>query len=299
MNAIRRHAWVGASILLGIAAGAGLGLLWPTTYRAETRLAVGGSSLTATAVPGFALASEELAASYARYVNNAQEQSALETQLGIREGTIEKISASPIPESNVVRIEVVAHDAAAATRAAATVADSLVRQVNDASDVQDDAAETLREYTDISKSVAAAEQAASAAEAAVDSAQDQAAADLDVLRATAAEAVAQLEIFKVQQQALGQKYRAQVEATGETAVDLTVVQDAVSKGSDRLPNLERFGLAGAVVGALLALAISVALERRRLTRAEGRHADMSGADDRTAVGRSADGSVAVAGDRVG
>jgi hypothetical protein len=300
--ALRRHKKVSALVVaVATAGGLGLALAWPTNYTAETRLAVGGTNLAATAVPGFALAAQEMAANYARYVNNADEQPGLESALGVPDGTVQEVSASPIPASNVVRIEVVARDAGAATSAAAAVAESLIGQVNGSTDAEDEAAATLAEYTDISDQVSTAEQAADAAGKAVSQAAGQPGADLGSLREAAAQAAAQLEILKIQQQALGQKYRAQVEATSERAADLALVQPAVSTGSNLLPNLERFGLAGAVMGAGLALALSMNLERRRARDgipARARASAGVSADGRLAE-RAASASVAVADDRVG
>jgi hypothetical protein len=309
LSAVRRHKKLSAFVIaLGLLVGLGLALALPTSYTAETRLAVGGTSLAATAVPGFALASQELAANYARYVNNAQEQSDLESTLGVREGTVQEVSASPIPASNVVRVEVVASDAAAATRAAAAVANSLVRQVNASTDAEDEADATLGQYTDITNQVAAAQQAADAAEDAV-KAQGQPGADVAALREEATRRAAELDILTVQQQALGQKYRAQVEATSAHAADLTVVEQAVSTGSNRLPNLERFGLAGAVLGAAIAMALAVVLERRRTAPAEATpHPGRAGAvaPAGAAIGTGGvlvpgtpNGTGAVADDRVG
>jgi hypothetical protein len=310
LSAMWRHKKLSALIIaLGVILGLGLALVWPTNYTAETRLAVGGTSLAATAVPGFALASQELAANYARYVNNAQEQSDLESTLGVREGTVQEVLASPIPASNVVRVEVVASDAAAATRAAAAVAESLVRQVNASTDAEDEADVTLEQYTDITNQVAAAEQASDAAAEAVKQASVQSGADVAALREQATQRAAELDILTVQQQALGQKYRAQVEATSAHAADLTVVEQAVYTGSNRLPNLERFGLAGAVLGAAIALALSVVLERRgtaptQATRRPGRAGAVAPAGMAVGTGGvlvpgTPDGTGAVADDRVG
>ena len=104
MVALRRHKWLTALlVLIGIAGGIGLAMVRPTIYTAETRLAVAGGNLTAEAVPGFALASQQMAANYARYVDNAEEQGALESKLGVRPQTVTEVVASPIPNSNVLQ----------------------------------------------------------------------------------------------------------------------------------------------------------------------------------------------------
>ena len=300
MIALRRHKPMAVlAVLTAAAIGAGSALLVPTDYLAETRLAVGGNDLAAQAVPGFALASQEMAANYARYVNNAQEQSALESDLGIRAGAVEEVSASPIPQSNVVRIEVTARTPEAAVSAAAAVAKSLMDRVNDHSAADDEAAATLAEHADLSDQVADAQQASAAAEDAVNDAEP--GADLTQLREAAASAAAHVAVLKVQQEALGQKYRSQIAATAESAANLGVVQDAAVSQDNLLARLQQFGLAGAALGAVLALRFAVRLERRRTVQpgesGEDPTADEDGGRNRL-PDRSLNGSVAVIGERV-
>jgi hypothetical protein len=294
---LRRHRLASAVVvLLAVAAGIVAALVRPAIYTAEARVAVAGNTLSAQAVPGFALASQELAADYARYVNDAQEQSDLAARLGVRADTVEEVSASPIPDSSVVRIEVTALDAGTATRAAATVTDALLRQVNDSESATEEAAATLAQYTDMADQVAAAQQAADAAEAAA--ANPAPGADLQQLRQAAAETKSQLAILQVQQEALGQKYRSQVSSNTDDAAGLTLVQEAAVAGDDRLAHVQQFGLAGLVAGALLALLLARLLERRRSARVPA--AAQHGAwDTDSGVARAAqrpvNGSAAVAG----
>jgi hypothetical protein len=264
LTALWRHKRLTAVlVLVAVAAGVGLGLTRPTLYTAEARLAVGGNAgLAAESVPGFALATQQLAANYARYVNNAQQQSALESQLGIRSGTVEDVSASPIPESNVVRLEVTARTAAAARVAVGATTDSLLEQVNDTTRVTSAADDTLSQYTDISNQVAAAQQTVDAAQAALGTAQGTGQGDVPQLRQASADAAAQLAILQVQQQAIGQKYRNQISELSQGAANLIVVQKPAVTGDDQLSRLSQYGLAGLVAGLLLALLVSVLREGR-------------------------------------
>src|SRR5918911_4044178 len=110
-------------VVLGALGGAVAARSQPTTYTAEERLAVGSGGLSAQAVPGFALASQELASNYARFVTAGPVRSALPAQTARRVLTV---TASPVPESNVVRVEATATDPAAATVAAAKAGEWLV-----------------------------------------------------------------------------------------------------------------------------------------------------------------------------
>jgi capsular polysaccharide biosynthesis protein len=274
LASVRRHVVLTiALVAVGIAGGVGGVLLHPAVYTAEARLAVGGSSgLAAEAVPGYALASQQLAANYARYVNNAQGESDLEKQLGVPAGRIRQVSASPIPESNVVRIEVTSQMARTASDAASAVANSLMQQVNDTSANRAAADATLSAFTKISAQVAAAQQASDLAKAALNRAAGEPGADLAQLSQQAAATASQLAILQVQQDALGEKYRQQVSSLNQGAANLVVIENAVVTGDDRASQMGQFGLAGLVGGFLLALLLSVLLERRRSASSDSQEA---------------------------
>ena len=117
--------------LVGAAAGLAASARHETMTTAEARLAVGSNSLKAFQVAGFATASEALAANYSRFVaGSSTTTTALSKALGPRVADVSRVDASPIPDSNLIRIEVEATSPAVATTAADAVARSLVSQVN-------------------------------------------------------------------------------------------------------------------------------------------------------------------------
>jgi hypothetical protein len=210
-----------------------------------------------------------MASNYARYVDNAEEQGALESKLGVRPGTVVTVSASPIPNSNVIRIEVTGQDREVVTAAVATVARSLIQKVQDSVGASAaSAAATLQQFTDLSKQVSAQQLAFDSATTALRTA-GPSAPNLTELQQAASAAATQLSILKVQQDALAQKYRSEVSSGTANAITLTVVEDAVVTGDDRVARFQQFGLAGAVVGALVALLLAVARERVVARRARG------------------------------
>lgn len=252
-----------ATVAAGAALGAVVALAQPTTYTAEARLAVAGSDLAAQAVPGFALASQELAGNYARYVNNAQAQDALEEEIGADAGSVRDVSASPIAESNVVRIDVEADDAETAVAAADRVSQALVEAVNEGAEAADGPEATLQSYTDLSSQVAQAQQDVAAAQAAQGRAT--AAEDADAVARSTADLVAatsRLSILQVQQEALGDRYRSLV-SRADSSTDLSTVMAAAVTGSDRTARVQRLGLLGLVAGAAAALGLSAWRDRRR------------------------------------
>ncbi len=261
LTTLRTHPVLTTASVLGTVALAVL-VAWvqPVTHTAEARLAVAGGDLAAQAVPGYALASQELAANYARYVNNSDDQGSLEEEIGADAGSISSVTASPVPESNVVRIVVDAADPATATAAARRLAETLIARVAAAS-TEEEAATVLEEFTAISTAVAEAEQDAARAQAEVGAAAAGAPGDVEALRAAAARAAADLSVLRVQQEALGQRYRTLVDTI--SSVDLTVVEPAEITGDDRAARAQRYALAGVLAGLLAAYALAGRRRRRR------------------------------------
>lgn len=303
LAALRAHKAIALLlVVLGAAVGMVYALQAPRTYTAEVRLSVDGESLTAQAVPGFALASQELAANYARYVNNAEAQTSLDEDLGVELGSVREVTASPIPESNVIRIEVTARGENIAVRAASQIAESLMDRVNAPDGRQADADAALEEFTRLSTEVTQAEQASLAADDVLNNALGRASSgsprpgdDIPELRNAAAAAAARLSVLEVQQEAVGQRYQTLVGEV-DNAARLTVAIPATSRGDDRLVAAQRYVLLGLAVGAVLATLVAIALERRRAGSSAGRasaparpadRAEASGPDVTTVDGEPA------------
>jgi transposase-like protein len=99
---------VGAITLLTVILGLVVGLARKPTYTAEARLVVGKtiqlSNLAAT--PGLALASQQLASDYSRLVSTRSVVNDAAKRLGRAPGNLGgSVSASPIPQSPVIRLE--------------------------------------------------------------------------------------------------------------------------------------------------------------------------------------------------
>ncbi|NAZ75768.1 hypothetical protein GTQ99_10130 [Kineococcus sp. T13] len=258
----RRWKLAALLIVVGAGAGAGTAYLTPTTYTGEARIAVGSQSLDARVVAGYTDASQQLASDVSRYVNDRQAQNDLTPVLGEQAESVERISASPIAGSSVIMVEVDALTEAAATQGAQTIAQQLVDQVNATYTNPD---ELLQRYTDISSQVQTTQQAVIAADAAVAAAQARRgapAADVQAAQALAQQQATQLDVLKVQQEALAAQYR---NATASTSAvgGLSIVRAAQVSRTDFSSTVQRNGLAGAGVGGLLALLLATALERRK------------------------------------
>lgn len=109
----------------GLVAGLLIGNSAPVTYRSEARLAVGPGSNSAYVIAGYPLAARDLAANYSRWVQN-NARSGVWAVPGLT-----ALSASPIPDSAVIRVEAEAEDPQLATKGAHLVAKRLVTVVGE------------------------------------------------------------------------------------------------------------------------------------------------------------------------
>ena len=261
-----------AVIVLGVALGSGYASSRPTTFTANARLAVGGTSIAAEAIPGFALASQEIAGNYARFVSTAPTVGAMPAS---ERAAVVSVSASPIPSSNVILIEATATSSLVAEHAVAQAATALALQVNSAVDVNN-SSETLKQYNDLSAQVARAQIVVDADQrviaALTSTAADAPPADPTTLAAAEkalAQATTKLSTLTIEQSAMGNRYQTQFN-TVPSQSRLMVVQPAVNAGDDKRSRMERYGVLGLAAGFVIALLASAFIDRRR-----GRHAAAS------------------------
>jgi uncharacterized protein involved in exopolysaccharide biosynthesis len=266
LRAVVRY-WPMAIVLasLGLAAGVAAGAAKPPIYTAETRLAIGAQGLSSYAIPGFALAAQELAADYARYVSIAQDESALKLALGARAPEIVGLSASPVPNSSVVSIEALSADSQLAMKASNTVAAALIAATNAATNDQS-AAALLKQYNTLSTSVAQANQVLGNAQTVLTRLESlSTATPTQVAAAQAAEvdAATKYASLQLQQTTLASEYQS-VATSNSPSSNLSVVQPAVITQNDTTKNEELYGLVGVAAGG--ALALMAATVRARLVR---------------------------------
>ena len=259
-----RHHWIlgVTSALLGAALGVGAAFVIPVTYTAEARVAVGSGDLTSGAIAGFPIAASQLASNYARYVND---RGVAATDL--REDVT--LSASQIPESNVIRIEVESADPEAARSSANRAAEMLVEAVNGTGKTS--SPEVAAEFEKAAKDEAAAQTALDAAKHDLDDelAEDKPSASLvKRLRSDVTDAAAKAASAGLTANALRQRYTNLV-VSASTAANLLLIRTAEDLESNRTSLVARLGLAGLVAGAAVGLILAVVLERRRSSSRPG------------------------------
>ncbi|HEY3408098.1 MAG TPA: hypothetical protein VGK53_08000 [Propionicimonas sp.] len=253
-----RHHWILGVVaaLLGAALGVGAAFAIPVTYTAEARVAVGAGDLTSGAIAGFPVAASQLASNYARYVNDR----------GVAATDLPEnvtLSASQIPESNVIRIEVESTDPEAARSAANTAAQLLVDAVNGSGKTS--ANDVAADFTKAAAEDAAAQTDLAAAQHDLDKELGKAnpsSSKVKSLRSAVTDATAKAADTGLTVTALRQRYTNLV-ASASTAANLQLIRTADGLDTNRTSLLARLGLAGLAVGAAVGLIVAVVLERRR------------------------------------
>lgn len=267
LTALRRRWRLGALLsLFGLTVGVLVALLLPASFTAESRLAVGSGELREFQVPGFALASQQLAANYARYVDGQENQSRLVQTLGPRASTISKISSSPVPESSIIRIEVTGTEQDVTIAAADAVAKTLMTQINTTND--DQAGTLLQRFNAESVQITQTQNDKATAQLIVDRLVANQASDTRITQArlAVAQADAALSTAQLRQRSIADLYQEQLRSQGENASNkLRLIQTARTTGNNTNSLIQLLGMAGLVLGAGLAVIIAVLLDRRRPT----------------------------------
>lgn len=205
---------------------------------AEARLVVGDQTIAAQSVPGYALATQQLAGTYARLVMGDAVTSQVPEDA--------EVSASPVPESAVVRVQAEADDADTAVAAANAAAQALVTSVQGVTGPETDEAQVT---------------AWQEARARLREAQSAAAAQTSAAGAARAQDIVALRELEVE--ALAQAYREAVRASASGSASLAVTQAAAVTTT----STPRAGVLGAFAGAALAALLLGALH---LLRSRGR-----------------------------
>lgn len=267
-----RRYWLVALVVTALMGGLGVvaALVRPPVYTAETRLAVGSAEMNAFNIPGFPSASEEMASNYSRWVTHQGVQG-----IGTPPGTIE-LTASPIVESNVLRIEATSLDQATALRAVQESADGLVAAVNEVA-AGNDPEPLLESALDLIGPLTEARQANEEAQYDYQNAINNNLPTSVVERLLGEYVATQraLQALDLERDGLEDRYRRLV-ANSSTEAQLSEISPPAIVSNDRMAVLQRNGLLGAIFGFALAGLVVTVLGRRH--QAEPRHGSVESAD---------------------
>jgi len=250
-------------VVLVVALGAAL--LRTPTYTAEARLIVGQTNVPSRAVPGFTAATQTLASIYARVVDtNAVAEPAATAVGGTTAAARAALSASPIPDSSIVRIEASSADERRATRLAAAAASALRDYVTKLDRADPYATQLYRDYQLAVAQLATAQVRESSITQQVNAligrtgggpAVDtpEAAVLVDLQTALVAAKTATFEA-QLKADSLKTSFVQATQSRGETA-DITVIAPAASQGSNRRSTLQLAAILGIVAGIVCALGV--------------------------------------------
>ncbi|STD04889.1 Capsular polysaccharide biosynthesis protein [Dermatophilus congolensis] len=257
-TAVRHWKLLVAATLVGGVAGGAVGAVMPGEYTAETRLAVAAGSDNAYAIAGFPVAARDLASNYARFVTNGASDGSW-SQPGVS-----KITATPIPESGVIRVSATSRDEKAAMQGAEAVAKKLLSTVDAAMSTQKPQA-ALQEYRKLAPQVSKAWAQVSVAESTFGKKPNaENAQALAQARAVLAEA-------QLIQNAQGDKYRQRV-AEPSPVSQLQVIAAPSSLGTNSSSKVAFGAAAGAGVGLIVAFGVVAVRDLRGVrSRRSGRH----------------------------
>lgn len=241
--------------LLALGVGAALGT--PAVHTAEAQVLVGRVDVESTAVPGFVSANENLAGLYARIADTSVIAAPVGEELGLSSGAVlSQVTASPIPETSIVRIEASSENSLDAVVLAAEVAQELITYVEGNSVRPAGVEASLEAFETASAELLDAQDDLAAAQAALDQATGPSAAALsqDVVRAQAVVNTRQLRV-----DALAAAFRDTERGSGYRN-SLQLIGEPQYVGSDTRSQLMLAVAFGVLVGLLLGTALATVRE---------------------------------------
>lgn len=265
LDAIRRNLLLAIGpILLCVAAAVAVGLARTPVYEAEARLAIGGIDFTAPgALSGFATASEALASTYSRAIDaQVVRDAAGEAVNGF--DSADGLTASPLPESPVIRVFGTSSDEERAVTLANAAAAALLEYADTFNDAGGEGEDRFFDaYQEAATAVQQAQVRRDAAQAVFDRDPSR------VNRRALVGARTELVTAELREQAAAQNY---IAATG-SRVAVAQVQElsrARTATSDRGSRIQIYVVVGLLVGGLIGAALAVfranAVLRRRVIR---------------------------------
>jgi capsular polysaccharide biosynthesis protein len=265
LTAARRHWFLVAFVtLLFTAAGVGVAVVRQPVYTAETRLVVGRIDVTAPGALGsFTVATQAIASQYSRSIDAEGITRRVAPRARMSPSAVAShVSATPIPESPVIKVFATGSSAAAAVRLANLASSALVTFTTQLNRSNPDTSRLLAQFTAASRDVVAEQ------------------SELQRLRrsyvtrptrAKKAEMQAtevRLRVARLQSDTLRQAYDASTQSQAATSL-VQVLERASSATSDRFKYLQFLGFIGLVAGLAVGLALATLRANRVLRRQLG------------------------------
>jgi hypothetical protein len=144
-------------VILLVAGAVVYGLLRTPTYTSEARLNVGGLNLTTQTLPGYTTAVQQLAVAYSRAIDATPVVTPVAVRTGLSPAEVaERVSATPIQGSPVIRVRATSTDAQEAREIADAASGALVNYAIDLNAGSEQSTRLLRRFTAASRQLRAA-----------------------------------------------------------------------------------------------------------------------------------------------
>lgn len=245
------------SIVVFVGAGAALALLRTPTYTATARLAVGRIDITSPgALSGYAIATESLATGYSRTVTALAVAKGVSEKTGISVKDVQNhVSATPIPESPVFRIEGTAPNAKQAIVLANYTSRSLIRYAANLNQSNPDSVRLYRTYKAAILDRKLAKQQLNIARG------DAQARPSPKTEEEVDAARSEVEASSLRVEALAKAYTASIQSQVATQL-IQVISPATEASSDKRSTFMIFTFIGLVIGLLVGAAVAFVRETR-------------------------------------
>jgi uncharacterized protein involved in exopolysaccharide biosynthesis len=243
-GAIRRHKkLIAIFAVLGLLAGAALGLIRPATYEAAATLQVGQVNPNSPGFASYTQSSSSLATAFSRAIAAAPVLGTVERKLHIAKRKASgRLSAEPIPLSPAFRVLATGPSAAKAKRLANVAAAGIIIYENRSNSANPEAASLLDAYRRASLELSEAA----------------AAADGGDLRAKAEQSAA-----KIKLKAIAAAYVATVGSQPPREGFISLLAGATSAKSDRNARIQLYGFLGLLLGLLSGCGVAVLRDRKQ------------------------------------
>jgi hypothetical protein len=247
-----------AVALAGFALGAIYGLVRPPTYNAESRLIV-GKSITITneaATAGLPAAAAQFASDYSRLAGTQAVDSDAAKRLGVK-SINGSISASPIPDSPVIRVDSTAPSQAGANNLANAGAQAIIDQVNLINQTnQADLNTLITSYNQIEYQLQQETYTENTLQAELD-------AGNSAVQSQLSKAKAAVVTDNLEADAVASQYDDQYSPVQADAQVVTLMSGATPGGSDKLDYLGIGIVGGFFGGIILGVALAALIDLRR------------------------------------
>ena len=265
LTAARRHWFLVALITLAFTgAGVAAALLRQPEYTAESRLVVGRIDVTAPGALGsFTVATQAIASQYSRSIDAEGVTRRVAPKVALTPNEVAaRVSATPIPESPVVKVFAQGSDAVAAVRLANLASDALVAFTTQLNRSNPDTSRLLGQYRSATRNEVVERARLSRLRRRF------AARPTADRRARMQASEVRLRVAQLRSDTLRQAYDDSTQSQAATSL-VQVLERASSAGSDRARYLQFLGFIGFVAGLAVALAVATVRANRVVRRRLG------------------------------